>query len=80
MSELFKEMEALATPEAKLWKALDNMEAVMAHNESDLSTWLPIEYEMNLTYGEQNVAWSEWTKELKAEINKDTRKKLNSEQ
>ena len=80
LSALFKEMEALETPEAKLWKALDNMEAVMAHNESDLSTWLPVEYEMNLTYGEQNVAWSEWTKELKVEINKDTRKKLNSEQ
>ena len=37
---------------------------------------LPLEYSLNLTYGEENVAWSEWTKELKAEINKDTIKKI----
>lgn len=79
LTSLFEEMEALETPEARLWKALDNMEAVMSHNESDLSTWLPLEYDLNLTYGEQNVSWSEWTKELKAEINKDTLKKLQTE-
>ena len=76
LSLLFDEMEELKTPEAKLWKSLDNMEAVIAHNESDISTWLPLEYSLNLTYGEENVAWSEWTKELKAEINKDTIKKI----
>lgn len=80
LTALFDEMEALESPEAKLWKSLDNMEAVMSHNESELSTWLPLEYDLNLTYGEENVKWSEWTKELKAEINKDTLKKLSSEQ
>lgn len=78
LNSLFDEMEALQTKEAKLWKSLDNMEAVLAHNESDISTWLPLEYSLNLTYGEQNVAWSEWTKELKAELNKDTAKKIES--
>ena len=76
LSLLFDEMEELKTPEARLWKSLDNMEAVIAHNESDISTWLPLEYSLNLTYGEENVAWSEWTKELKTEINKDTVKKI----
>lgn len=76
LSALFDEMEKLETPEAKLWKSLDNMEAVIAHNESDISTWLPLEYSLNLTYGEENVAWSKWTKELKSEINKDTIKKI----
>lgn len=76
LSLLFDEMEELKTPEARLWKSLDNMEAVIAHNESDISTWLPLEYSLNLTYGEENVAWSEWTKELKAEINQDTLKKI----
>lgn len=76
--ELFKEMSALETKEAKLYKALDNMEAVIAHNESPLSTWLPLEYELNLTYGEDKVAFSEWLKELKDECNKDTLKKIKS--
>ena len=29
--------------EAKVYKALDKLEAVIAHNESDISTWLPLE-------------------------------------
>ena len=48
---LFSEMSALLTPEAKLFKALDNMEAIISHNEAPLSTWLPLEFEENLTYG-----------------------------
>lgn len=76
LTALFDEMEKLETKEAKLWKALDNMEAVLAHNESDLSTWLPLEYSLNLTYGEENVSWSEWTKQLKQELNKDTLEKI----
>ena len=74
--ELFLEMSALETKEAKLYKALDNMEAVISHNESPLSTWLPLEYELNLTYGEDKVAFSEWLKELKSGCNEDTRKKI----
>ena len=46
-------METLETSEAKLYKALDNMEAVIQHNESDISTWLPLEYELQLTHGEK---------------------------
>ena len=76
LTELFNEMDALETPEAKLCKSLDNMEAIISHNESDISTWLPLEYSLNLTYGEENVQWSEWTKELKKELSKDTLKKI----
>ena len=39
LNALFDEMEALDTPEAKLFKALDNMEAVIQHNEADIRTW-----------------------------------------
>lgn len=76
LTALFDEMEQLKTPEARLWKSLDNMEAIIAHNESDISTWLPLEYSLNLTYGEENVQWSEWTKQLKAELNEDTARKI----
>ena len=58
MTALYKEMNALETGEAKLYKALDKLEAVIQHNESPLDTWLPLEYELNLTYADENVAFS----------------------
>lgn len=76
MTELFKEMEELKTDEARLYKALDCMEAVISHNESELSTWIPLERTLNLTYGEKYVEWNDWLKELKKECNDDTIKKL----
>lgn len=76
-SELFVEMEKLETPEARLFKALDNMEALVSHNEAPISTWIPEEFSLNLIYGEENAAWSEWTRELKAELNRETREKIN---
>lgn len=79
LSELFEEMSQLETPESKLFKALDNMEAIVSHNEAPLSTWIPREYEDNLTYGQNNVEWSEWTKKLKEELNKDSLDKIKRE-
>ena len=73
---LLGEMEALETPEAKLYKALDKMEAVIQHNESDLSTWLPLEYDLQLTYGAENVAFSPWMSELRRVCNDITREKI----
>ena len=73
---LFAEMREMKTDEARLFKSLDNMEAVISHNEADISTWLPLEYKENLVYGEENVQWSEWTRALKSEINRDSIKKL----
>ena len=75
-SALLTEMNALQTQEAKLYKALDKLEAVIQHNESDIATWLPLEYDLQLTYGEENVQFSPWLKELKGEINRQTREKI----
>ena len=75
-SALLSEMNALETPEAKIYKALDKMEAVIQHNESDISTWLPLEYDLQLTYGAENVQFSPWFRELKAEIDDWTRRKI----
>lgn len=69
---LFDEMAMLETPEAKLYKALDKMETIISHNEASIASWLPLEYEQNLTYGADNVAHSEYLKELKEEINRDS--------
>ena len=43
LGSLFDEMNKLETEEAKLYKALDKMEAVIQHNEADIRTWLPLE-------------------------------------
>lgn len=76
---LFDEMEALETLEAKIYKALDKMEALIQHNEADISTWLPLEYELNLVYGTEQVQFSEYFKKLKEEINQDTLDKIAEE-
>lgn len=76
LKALFSEMDALETVEARIYKALDKMEALIQHNEADLSTWLPLEYELNLNYGEEQVQFSQYMKKLKAEINQDTRDKI----
>ena len=49
LTALFAEMDALATPEARVYKALDKLEVVVQHNEAPLDTWLPLEYELNQT-------------------------------
>ena len=75
-SALFAEMRAMETPEAKAWRALDMMEAVFQHNEADLSTWLPLERELNLTYGAQEAEAFAWLAQLRAALRKDSEKKL----
>jgi len=55
------------------------MEAVIQHNFSDLSTWIPREYELNKTYGNDKVAFSEYLTGLRREILTDTLKKLGEE-
>ena len=73
---LYKEMEERETPEAKLYKALDNMEAVISHNEASLDTWIPLEFTLNVTYGEENAAWSPYTRELRAYLSEQTKEKI----
>lgn len=76
LKKLYAEMDALETDEARLYKALDKLEAVIQHNESDIATWLPREYELNLTYADENVAFSDYLKRLREEIRRETRDKI----
>lgn len=73
---LLEEMNAQKTGEAKLYKALDRLEAVIQHNESDIDTWLPLEYSLQLTYGAENVRFSPYLRKLKQEIDQWTREKI----
>ncbi len=55
LDELFGELEREETMEAKIVHALDKMETLIQHNEADIATWLPLEYDLQMTYGEKNV-------------------------
>ena len=77
MTALYEEMAQRKTLEAKIYKAIDGMEAVIQHNHSDLSTWIPLEYELNKTYANDKVAFSEYLTRLRGEILQDTLQKLN---
>lgn len=79
LTALFDEMNKLETKEAKIYKVLDKMETLIQHNEADISTWLPLEYELNLVYGEKETEFSEYMKELKREINEETIRKIEAE-
>ncbi len=77
MEALYREMEDRETPEAKVYKALDKLEALIQHNESPLDTWSENEYSLNLTYAFDAVPFSDWLTRLRKEILKDTQALLN---
>ena len=78
LAALYAEMNAMETPEAKLYKSLDKLEAVIQHNESPIETWEPNEYELNKTYAFDTVAFSDWLTALRKEIYRDTIDKIAS--
>ena len=79
LEQLFAEMLQLQTPEAKLYKSLDKLEALISHNEAELDSWLPLEYDLQLTYGADKVGFSSYLTRLKAELDDWTRKKIAEE-
>ena len=74
---LYEEMNALESEEAKIYKAIDRLEAVISHDESDLATWMPLEFDLNLAYGNENVTFSKYLTDLKSEIDKMTHKAID---
>ena len=76
MAALYQEMAERKTLEGKIYKAIDSMEALIQHNESDLSTWTPNEYELNRTYAFDRVTFSEYMMGLRKLILEDTEKKI----
>lgn len=75
LGALFAEMEERSTVEAKLYKALDKLEALIQHNEADLSTWLPLEYDLQMTYGTEECEFSEYMRRLRDTVREDSRRK-----
>lgn len=79
MRALYREMAARESLEARIYKAIDSLEAVIQHNESPLNTWVPHEYSLNLTYGDDKVAFSDYLSRLRQAVREDTLKKISEE-
>ena len=79
MNDLYAEMEARETLEAKIYKAIDGMEAVIQHNESPIDTWVEREYQVNLNHAIDKAAFSPYLAELRQLIREDTLKKIETE-
>lgn len=75
---MFRELKENVTPEAKLVHALDKMEAVIQHNEASIETWLPLEYELQLTYGQEQAKAFPYLKELRKAVEEDSREKMGT--
>ena len=76
LGQLFAEISEMKTAEAKLFNSIDKLEALISHNEADLSTWIPLEYELNLIYGSKDCEWSDKMIKLREAVKQDTINKL----
>lgn len=70
-------MEEKQTIEAKIYKAIDSLEALIQHNFSDISTWSENEFILNLTYADDRVSFSQYLSALREEIRKETNHKIS---
>ncbi len=79
LKSLFDEMRDMTTKEAKLYKCLDKLEVLIQHNEADLSTWIPLERELQLEYGISECEVFEFTKKLRERVKQDSIDKMKEE-
>lgn len=77
---LFDEMEEMETNEVRLYKALDKLEALIQHNEADIETWLPLEYDLQLTYGNDECAFDPRVEAIRAQVREDSVRKIEEKQ
>lgn len=76
LAKVFDELYENQTIEAKVCHALDKLECIIQHNEADIKTWLPVEYELQVMYGWEDVKCSKKLKELRQLLKKISQKKI----
>ena len=52
------------------------IQTVAQHNEADISTWLPLEYDLQLTYGIEECSFNEYINSLRDEVRAVSEKKI----
>lgn len=76
LGNLYDEVHEGKTTEAKMFKALDKLEAAITHNEADIRTWLPLEYDLNPKYGFKECQFSPYLQSLQEEVHHDSLDKI----
>ena len=76
---LLEEMNGLKTDEAKIYKCLDKLEALISHNESDISTWLQLEYDLQFAYGKENMKDFPYFVKFREAVDAWTQEKIDTE-
>ena len=52
------------------------LETLIQHNESDIKTWIPLEYDLQMTYGNEQVKFSDYLTELREQVRADSVRKI----
>lgn len=78
LGELFLEMKEQRSKEARLFNALDKLEAVIQHNEAAIDTWIPLEFELNKIYADKEVKGIAVMEDLREAVRQDTIDKIRS--
>ena len=79
MRALYDEMEERKTLEAKIYKALDGLEALIAHNDSDISTWEENEYSLQMIYADDKTDFAPFMQKLRQTVREDSILKIEME-
>ena len=74
LSALYQEYQEGQTEEARICRALDKLETLFQHLEAGPSTWIPLEYELNLTYGQEACQPFPVLKEIREALNQELKK------
>ena len=77
--DLFQEFEFGQTLEAKLVRALDNLEVQIQHNFADLSTWEEIEFDLVYTKMDNPCAHDSFLKQLCDGVKAEAENKMKQE-
>lgn len=49
---------------------------LIQHNKSDIKIWIPLEYNLQMTYGNEQVKFSEYLTELCDQVREDSVRKI----
>lgn len=79
LTELWLEFEEGETPEALFCLAVDKLEAIIQHNEADLSTWNEKEFGFQFTHGKKYSDHHPLFRQLREAIDAWSKKKIDEE-
>lgn len=80
MEQIFEELYEGRTIEAKICHVLDKLECILQHNEADIKTWIPLEYELQLTCGWEDTECSKILTEFRKLLKEKTKAKIRNEE